>query len=183
METFMERYIALLRGINVGGNNKVPMDVLKALFERIGFTGVSTYINSGNVIFSCPPESAESLQKRCEAFIETALGFFVAVCVISAKELTNALSHAPAWWNADKDSKHNAIFVIPPATVEDVYSSVGQFKPEYENAAHFGRVIFWSAPLKTFSRTRLSRVVGSPVYSHITIRNANTTLKLSHLAE
>jgi uncharacterized protein (DUF1697 family) len=179
----MEKYIALLRGINVGGNNKVPMAELKALFEREGFAGVSTYINSGNVIFSCAPQGAEALQKRCEAMIEAAFGFFVAVCVISARELAEALDHAPAWWGTNKDSKHNAIFVIPPATPEDIYAQVGQFKPEYEQAAYYGRLIFWSAPMETFSRTRLSRVVGTPVYDRITIRNANTALKLRQLAE
>lgn len=179
----MERYIALLRGVNVGGNNKVAMSDLKALFEREGFADVSTYINSGNVIFSSEPQSADVVQKQCEAMIGEAFGFSAAVCVISAGELAEALNHAPAWWNADGNSKHNAIFVIPPAKPEDVYAQVGQLKPEYEKAAHYGRVIFWSAPLATYSRTRLSRVVGTPVYGFITIRNANTALKLRKLTE
>lgn len=179
----MEKYIALLRGINVGGNNKVPMGELRTLFEREGFADVSTYINSGNVIFSCLPESAEALQQRCEAMIEARFGFFVAVCVISARELAEAMDHAPDWWNADTSAKHNAIFVIPPATAEDIYAQVGEFKPEYEKAAHFGRVIFWTAPVETFSRTRLSKVVGTPVYGRITIRNANTAMKLRELTQ
>lgn len=179
----MERYIALLRGVNVGGSNKVSMNELKALFEREGFTDVSTYINSGNVIFSCEPQRNETLQKRCEAMIEAAFGFFSAVCVISVRELAETLCHAPAWWNADAESKHNAIFVIPPAKPEDIYAQVGELKPEYEKTAHYGRVIFWSAPLATYSRARLTRVVGTPVYDSITIRNANTTLKLRQLTE
>jgi uncharacterized protein (DUF1697 family) len=71
--------------------------------------------------------------------------------------------------------------VIPPVSPEDVFQEVGGMKPEYEQADVYGRVIFWSAPVKTFSRTRLSRVVGSGIYDNITIRNANTTLKLREL--
>jgi uncharacterized protein (DUF1697 family) len=61
--------------------------------------------------------------------------------------------------------------------------NVGGNRPEYEQAAQHGSVIFWSTPIKTFSRTRLSRVVGSAVYDSVTIRNANTTLKLAQLAQ
>lgn len=179
----MEKYIALLRGINVGGNNKVLMSDLKALFVQEGFADVLTYINSGNVVFSCVAENAEALQRKCDAMIEARFGFFVAVCVISGRELNEAVVHAPAWWNADKNAKHNAIFVIPPATAEDIFAQVGQFKPEYEKAAHFGRVIFWSAPIETYSRTRLSKVVSTTVYTRITIRNANTALKLCELSK
>lgn len=178
----MEKYIALLRGINVGGKNMLPMKELKALLEGEGFADVSTYIQSGNVFFSCEPAEPETLQRRITALIEARFGFAVPVCVLSARELTEALDHAPEWWGRDEAAKHNAIFVIAPATVADIYAQVGQMKPEYEKAAHHGRIIFWSAPVETFSRTRLSRVVGTKVYDAITIRNANTTRKLRELA-
>jgi uncharacterized protein (DUF1697 family) len=177
----MERYIALLRGINVGGNRPVPMPALKALFEENGLENVSTYIQSGNVIFSSEPNSADAIREKCADMIEARFGFRVPVGVVPARELAETLDHAPVWWNADTDAKHNAIFVIPPVTPEAVFSEVGGTKPEYEQADVYGHVIFWSAPMKTFSRTRLSRVVGSGVYDNITIRNANTTLKLREL--
>jgi uncharacterized protein (DUF1697 family) len=68
--------------------------------------------------------------------------------------------------------------VIPPTTVEEVFDKVGGTKPEYEEVGHYGRVIFWSAPIETFSKTRWSKVVGSSVYDSITIRNANTVKKV-----
>lgn len=83
----------------------------------------------------------------------------------------------------DKDSKHNAIFVIPPVTVNEVFEQVGAIKPEYEKVDHYGGIIFWSAPVKTFSKTRWSKVVGSSIYDSITIRNANTVNKLLQLIE
>ena len=179
----METYIALLRGINVGGSRPVSMAELKALFEENGFENVSTYIQSGNVIFSGPAGRRDEIRQKCADMIAARFGFEVPVAVISAQELKEALDHAPVWWDKDKDAKHNAIFVIPPTTPEDVFREVGGIRPEYEKAEAYDSVIFWSAPIATFSRTRLMRVVGSGVYGNITIRNANTTKKLRDLAE
>jgi len=177
----METYIALLRGINVGGSRPVSMAELKALFEENGFDNVSTYIQIGNVIFSGPAGRRDEIRQKCADMIAARFGFEVPVAVISAQELKEALDHAPVWWDKDKDAKHNAIFVIPPATPGDVFREVGGIRPEYEKAEAYGSVIFWSAPMATFSRTRLMRVVVSGVYGNITIRNANTTRKLRDL--
>jgi len=57
----------------------------------------------------------------------------------------------------------STIFILPPITVDEVFKEVGAIKPEYEKVDHYGRVVFWSAPIKTFSRTRWSKVVGSSV--------------------
>ena len=142
----MQKYIALLRGVNVGGKHKLPMAALKAAMTDEGFADVSTYIQSGNVIFSSEDAVPEVLQTRISALIAARFGFTVPVCVLSARGLAEALDHAPEWWGRDEAAKHNAIFVIAPATVEDIYAQVGQMKPEYEQAAHHGRIIFWSAP-------------------------------------
>src|SRR6478735_2148963 len=109
-------FIALLRGINVGGNNKVSMPELRACFEALGFTNVRTYINSGNVIFESPQTDRVALVTHCEAAIEEQFGFHVVCSVISADELRNALAQAPAWWDKVKTDKQNALFIIAPAT-------------------------------------------------------------------
>lgn len=175
-------YIALLRGINVGGNNKISMPELKAAFQRAGFTEVSTYINSGNVLFSSGETDVLHLMEVCHQLIQDAFGLDIAVNIVSADELLEALQNAPDWWNAAADAKHNAMFVIPPASAEDIMGEVGAIKPEYEKVGSHGQVIFWSAPIQTFSHTRWSKVVGTRAYASITIRNANTALKLGELA-
>ncbi|HHW30127.1 MAG TPA: DUF1697 domain-containing protein [Clostridiaceae bacterium] len=184
----MPRYIALLRGINVGGKNKISMKELKELFEENGCKDVVTYINSGNIIFSRDSENdsgnnenVESLKKRCEAFITRRYGMELPVMVVTDIELLDVLDNAPEWWDADRDSKHNALFIIPPITVEDVFREVGEPRTEYEKVASHGRVIFWSAPLKTFSRTRWSRIVEKQIYDNVTIRNSNTVKALARL--
>lgn len=179
---FIENYVALLRGVNVGGKNKIPMPLLREAFEKAGFAEVSTYINSGNVLFASNEADAEVLQKKCRQAILDGFGLDIAVAVLSAKELADALAGAPAWWGRDEDAKHNAIFVIAPAGAAAVLAAVGEAKPAYERVAAFGRVIFWSAPLKTFSHTRWSKIVSVPAaYGSITIRNANTAKKLLQL--
>jgi len=176
----MKTYIALLRGINIGGNNKIDMKQLKAAFEEAGFAKVRTYINSGNVIFASDKNEAE-LTSECEAVIQKTFALNIAVVLVTASELAEALAHAPEWWGNDEDSKHNAIFVIPPATAQTVFDEMGGIKPEYESIAFHGKVIFWSAPLATFSRTRYGSIAKRSTYQKITVRNVNTIRKLAEL--
>lgn len=176
------KFIALLRGINVGGHNKIAMPELRSCFERLGFEDVVTYINSGNVIFTSDELDAVKLVHLCERAIESQFGFRVVCAVISANELTEALKHAPQWWNKG-DAKHNAIFVIAPMKADKVVDEVGETQPLYEQVAAYHPIIFWSAPLKTFSRTRYSKIVGTKLYQSVTIRNANTTHKLAELCQ
>ncbi|GGC76748.1 DUF1697 domain-containing protein [Enterococcus wangshanyuanii] len=177
----MPQYIALLRGVNVGGKNRVVMTELRESFEQHGFTQVKTYLNSGNVIFSTEKKESEMITKECEMLIERMTGLHIPVTIVSGEAWLEAVKHAPKWWNTDKESKHNAIFIISPTTTAEVMLSVGEAKPEYEQVDHHERVIFWSAPLKTFSRTRWSKIVSSAYYDRITIRNANTVMKIAEL--
>lgn len=174
----MEKYIALLRGINISGKNKISMPTLKSAFEELGFSEVVTYINSGNVVFSSHIQDEDELIRKCEAIITDKFMLNIPVTVVSANDLSETLKHAPAWWGIDKESINYAIFLISPISIEEVFAAVGEAKPEYEKVAHHGRVIFWSAPLKTFSKTRWSKIASSSVNNNVTIRNANTVNKL-----
>lgn len=177
----MERYIALLRGINVGGNNLVSMTRLKVAFEEAGFRDVTTYINSGNVLFTSDEEDVLTVQKACRKCLQEKLDLDVPIGVYRGREIRDALEHAPAWWGSDEGTKHTAIFVIPPADAAALVGEVG-LREEYEQVGFHGPVIFWSAPLATFSRTRWSKVVSTSAYRQVTIRNANTARKLASLA-
>lgn len=177
----MKVYILLLRGINVGGKNTVSMKVLKTLLESNGFSAVTTYINSGNVIFSSEESNLEILKMKMEALLFEGFNLNLKVMIIAAKDILEALNHAPDWWDVDQTAKNNAIFVIHPKTAEQVLEAVGESKPEYEKVGSYGQIIFWTAPLETFSKTRWSKVVKSSVYDSITIRNANTVKKLMAL--
>ena len=175
------KYVALLRGINVGGNHKVSMSELKGVFEKLGFQNVSTYINSGNVLFETARESDATLVQECQAAFESQFGFSVPLAVISAQDFTSAMKNAPAWWNKQPDDKNNAIFVIAPATARQEMEQVGPLKADYEKVAAAGPIIFWTTSFKNLNRTRYKSIVGGTTYQQVTIRNANTTQKLLNL--
>ena len=176
----LEKYIALLRGINISGKNKVSMPLLKVAFEDMGFMNVSTYINSGNVLFSSESNDKNGISSRCKAMIEERFLLDVPVAIISLKELSEALDNAPKWWdiNSDEEMIHQAIFLIPPITIEEVYKAVGDYKPEYEQVGYYKNVIFWSAKRATLSKTRWYKIASSAANNKVTIRNASTTKKL-----
>lgn len=91
----MKRYIALLRGVNISGKNKVPMAELKRAFEELGFGAVKTYLNSGNVIFSSDEDHIGSFAVLIETMIKERFGLDIPVFVTSKEALEDILQHAP----------------------------------------------------------------------------------------
>ena len=87
----MAKHIALLRGINIGGKNKISMPLLKIAFEEIGFLDVITYINSGNIIFSSNIQDKNELIQKCESIILDKFMLNIPITIISAKELSDTL--------------------------------------------------------------------------------------------
>lgn len=177
-------YIALLRGINISGKNKISMTLLKTAFEEAGFSNVSTYINSGNVIFSSVSLDKNELIEKCKSLITDKFMLDIPVTIVSTKELSEAWDNAPKWWDiaSDEEVIHQAIFLIPPVTVDEVYKAVGESKTEYEQVGHYNNVIFWSAPRTTLSKTRWYKIASSSVNNKVTIRNATTVKKLLALS-
>ena len=110
------QYVALLRGINVGGRNKVPMAELRATFEDAGHTDVRTYIQSGNVVFRSRAPRA-SLEVAVERMLERHLGFPLVVVVRSHAQLRSVVANAPAKFGANPKTFHSdAIFLRAPLT-------------------------------------------------------------------
>ena len=175
----MIKYTALLRGINVGGKNRISMKELKTVFEEIGFLNVSTYINSGNVIFSTENKDKNEITKKIESVIIDKFSLSIPVIILSTNELSDILENAPDWWwYNNKEIVNYAIFVISPISVKEVFEKVGEIKPEYEKITYYNNVIFWSTPLNVFQKTRWSKIASSPVNNNVTIRNSNTTKKI-----
>lgn len=176
----MEKYIALLRGINISGKNKISMPLLKEGFEGLGYVNVKTYINSGNVIFSSEYQNKNQLIFECENMIQEKFLLQIPVVIISQKELLEALENAPKWWDVKSDEEviHQAIFLVPPLTVEEVYKAVKEARPEYEKVTYFKNVIFYSALRATLSKSNWYKIASSSVNNKVTIRNASTLKKI-----
>lgn len=176
----MKRYVALLRGINIGGKNKIPMAELKKEFEELGFEEVKTYLNSGNVIFSSDNDSIEKLTKLIETAMKNQFGFNIPVLVMLKDKLGDILHNAPNWWgNNNKEIYDNLIFIMPPITFSDVYNEIGEPKEEWEKIKNYNEVIFWSFSRKDYQKTNWwSKTASANISIKLTIRTANTVRKI-----
>ncbi|MDE8051308.1 DUF1697 domain-containing protein [Erysipelothrix rhusiopathiae] len=180
----MKTYIALLRGINVGGKHKVQMADLKQIFESLGYTSVKTYINSGNVIFKSENEALKSMQEALEGTLKDFFQFEIPLVIITLEHLEQVLNEAPAWW--DKTNKayyHTAIFVIPPAKLDDIIEVMGEAHVEFESVQSGLDVIYWSADLQNYSKSRWSKTASTSINNCVTLRTANTVYKLLELSQ
>ena len=99
----VKRYIALLRGINVSGKNKISMSELKKEIAALGFTEVATYLNSGNVIFSSTLNEKDTLSNKIKSMIKDRFGLDIPVFIILQQELEDLLKNAPDWWGTDNE--------------------------------------------------------------------------------
>ena len=99
----MAKYISILRGINVGGNRKILMKDLKVLFERLGFSKVETYIQSGNVVFESRETDTHNLETKIQQAITETFGFNVPVIIRTADEWTESIVNNPFWKEKDAD--------------------------------------------------------------------------------
>ena len=176
----MKRQIALLRGINVSGKNKVPMAELKEGFEKLGFQEVKTYLNSGNVIFSSDGEDARSFTNQIETMIKDQFGLDIPVFVISKEALEDILRNAPDWWgNENKEIYDNLIFIMPPATFAEVFNKIGEPKEELEKIKDYKEAAFWSFSRKDYQKTNWwSKTASTSISKKLTIRTANTVKKI-----
>src|SRR4030095_10597916 len=91
----MPTHVAMLRGINVGSGKVVKMERLRASFAALGFGGVRTYVQSGNVVFESEQKSATGLSKKIEEKIQRDFGFTVPVLVKTSKEIAQTVNDNP----------------------------------------------------------------------------------------
>ena len=174
----MSQFVALLRGINVGGKNLIKMAELKVCFEDQGFRDVATYIQSGNVLF----ESSESGRARLTVRIEEALAarfsYRVTVVLRTRKQMQDIVERAPEGFGAHPATyRYDVIFLKEPPTASVAMKSVST--KEGVDQAHAGiGVLYFSRLVSKASQSRLSKIVSLPIYQSMTIRNWNTTTKL-----
>ena len=179
----MKRYIALLRGINVSGKNKISMPELKKGFEELDFSEVMTYLNSGNVVFSSSGEDKNMLLHKIKSMIKDRFDLDIPVFIVLQEKLKELLSNAPDWWGDDsKEIYDNIIFLLPPLSYQELYDELGDPKAEYEKVHHYENVVFWSFSRKDYQKTHWwAKTANAEVSDKITIRTANTVRKIVRL--
>ena len=174
------RYVALLRGVNVGGKGIVSMAALAETFRALGFGDVRTYINSGNVIFSAPATPASKLVTKIERAIEKDTGLAVSVLVLDDTAVRSIVAAIPASWVTDSTTRCDVIFLWPDVDEPGVLERLPR-NPEVDEVRYTPGALIWRIDRANASRSRETRLVGTPLYKRMTIRNANTARKLHEL--
>ena len=175
-------YVALLRGINVGGNNMVSMKALKESLERLGFDDVQTYINSGNVLFRAKGADARKLEERIDRMLAHEHGLKGRTVVRSEDEMARLVKTIDDEWKIDPDWRYNVVFLRhtldPVAVIKDI-----PLKPDIERVVCCPGTLLWSARVSSITRSAMLKLSSRQVYQDMTVRNVNTTKKILQLME
>lgn len=176
----MRRYIALLRGINISGKNKILMSELKVRFTEMGCVNVVTYLNSGNIVFSIDTGDESAIAAKINQMIQERFDLDISVFVIKQQKLKDVLGKAPAWWGTDnKEIYDNLIFVMPGSTAESIAEKIGEPAKELEQVFICENVIFWSFDRAKYSKANWwKKTASAGIGELLTIRTANTLRKI-----
>lgn len=173
-------YVALLRGINVGGNNKINMKELKGTFEWVGLQSVVTYINTGNIIFADKGRSKGELVSLLEYAIHKDFGLQIKVLILSMEDYARVMEALPAGWSNGDQMKSDVMFLWEEVDNESV---VGELlhKPDIDTVIYVPGAILWSVGRDQVTRSGMQKLIGTKLYRQMTVRNVNTTRKIYEL--
>lgn len=175
-------YVALLRGINVGGKNKVDMKMLKQTFETAGMTDVITYINTGNIIFSHHNLSKEELVRVLEEAIYKDFELNIKVVIRSIDEIRQIMDAVPDTWQNDKHMKSDVLFLWEDIDDKSVLENL-VIKPDIDTVKYVPGAVLWSVDKQHVTKSGMTRIVGTKLYKQMTVRNVNTARKIYELMQ
>ena len=179
----MDVYLALLRGINVGGKNLIRMPALKSCFEAEGLSDVATYIQSGNVLFTARRSNQPALTRQLEKALSKTFAYQSRVVVRSFEQMKAIVERAPDGFGGRPAAyRYDVIFLKEPLTGGDALKSISA-NPGVDRVSAGEGVLYFSRLISRATQSHMSRVVGTPAYQNMTIRNWNTTSKLLELME
>jgi len=177
------RYLALLRGINVGGNNIIKMADLKNCFELIGLSDVKTYIQSGNVIFSSTEKNAQTLNKKIVAKLFKNFNYSEPVFILSHKQLKEIITEVPTGFGTEPEKyKYDVMFTKPAHNSLEIVQQI-KLKEGVDQIFPGKNVVYFSRLKTKAIQSHMSKIVSQPFYKEVTIRNWNTTTKLLALMD
>ena len=176
----MKKYLALLRGINVGGNNKVEMKKLKLAFEAAGFAAVRTYINSGNVMFESAEGDLNKLENIIKKLLQKTCGFAIGVVIREQADLQKIAKLIPHAWQNDKEQKTDILFLWKDF---DNKNSLKLIKAVagVDDLIYVSGAIVWHVKRENYNKSAMHKFAGTPLYKNMTARNVNTVRRLVKL--
>jgi len=169
-------YTALLRGINIGGRNKVDMKQLSVALTAVGLGDVSTYINSGNIFFTNKDKTADQLAKFVNSVIKDTFNLDIKVLIRDYGNINKVVDELPDTWVNDKEQKSDVLFLwdeIADPSVLDRLKITSVDSVKYVEGA-----ILWNLQRKDAPESGQQKLASSKEYKHMTIRNCNTARKL-----
>jgi uncharacterized protein (DUF1697 family) len=179
-ENTMNTYIALLRGVNVGGSNKLPMRDLAALLQELGLQSVKTYIQSGNAVFQSEQTNARELSESITAAIHRSKGFAPYTLILTQEELAAAAAANP-FPEGEAEPKTLHLFFLDGIPQAYDPSALERVKAPDERYQLIGRVFYLHAPAG-IGRSKLAETAGKGWRVNITARNWRTVCEILALA-
>jgi len=170
----------LLRGVNVGGNNMISMKSLKESFEAMGFTNVSTYINSGNIIFQSKEDDPRKLEKKIEQMLSSEYQLESKVVLRSLPELEKLVKALPQNWGDNSDWRFNVIFLRHSIDSEKILDELPA-NSDIEEVLYRPGTLLWSVQASEANRSKFVKLSTRKSFKDMTVRNLNTTRKLYEL--
>lgn len=171
------KYVALLRGINAGKNRRIEMKKLKILFESIGCTNVSTYINSGNVIFESN-KNKPVIQREIESIYKKEFKFEIPTLIKTKQEIYKIAEAIPKEWKNDLKHKTDVAYLFPEIDSKKIIDEL-PIKKEYLDIRYVKGAVFWNIDRKNYNKSRLNKIIGHKLYQLMTVRNVNTARYLN----
>lgn len=177
------RYVLLLRGVNVGGNHRVPKGEFQQVLEDNGCSNVTIYLNSGNAVFTSDEHmNVDKLQHA----LETHFGFAIPSLLLTGEYIKAIAAQIPESWTNDSlrsdksGQKSDVLYLFKDADTPDILQKLGH-NPEIERMVYTSGAVLANITRANQSRGSLQKIVGTKIYDQVTIRNVNTTRKLAEL--
>lgn len=173
------KYVALLRGINVGKSVQVPMKKLKETLENLGLTNVVTYLNSGNVVFDSQL-SAEELSALIENTLENEYGQRIPTLIKSATEIINIKNSIPQDWKNDETQQTYIAYLFSDIAKPQLIDEL-PIKRQFIELIYAHEAIIWNIKRENYNRSQITKIINHSAYNRMTTRNVNTARKLAEM--
>ena len=171
------KYIALLRGINVGGKRKVEMKRLRSLLESSGYTAVETYLNSGNVIIESQ-KSEETIREEFSNLLKREFNQEFPVLIIKDRDIKRIAAAIPKEWKNDSEQKTDVAYLFSEIDSERIVAEL-PLNREFIDVLYIKGAVIWHVRKKDYNKSHLVKITGLKQYQLMTVRNVNTARYLA----
>lgn len=172
-------YVALLRGINAGKLRRVEMKKLKVLFEALEYANISTYINSGNVIFESS-KNKTAIQREVKSIFKKEFRFEIPTLIKTKNEMQKIATAIPEDWQNDTKQRTDVVYLFDKIDSKNIINEL-PVNRKFIDVRYVKGAVFWNIDRKNLDKSRLNRLIGYTLYQYMTVRNVNTARFLANL--